>query len=90
MTTKLYRILFEQEENKEDHQNLMPDPEDIGEPAIEPMSDEEMSDWLKSKYYRPEGATVNEMFEAGALNEDEGSEETPTVDIVVTPESRAR
>jgi len=87
MNTKLYRFLFEQEEKQESFKDLMPGPEDIGEPAIEPMDDEEMSDWLKTRYYKPEGSTVNDSYEGGELNEDEGSEETPTVDIVVTPES---
>lgn len=85
MNTKLYKILFEQEE-KQSYDELMPDPEDIGEPAIEPMDDEEMSDWLKTRYYKPEGAEASEILESAELNEDEDSEETPTVDIVVTPD----
>lgn len=88
MNTKLYKILFEEEEEDTSYADLMPSPEDRGEPRVEPMDDEEMSDWLKSRYYKNEASeekasVVNETFEG--LYEEEGGEETPTTDIVVTP-----
>ena len=48
MNTKLYKILFEEEEEDTSYADLMPSPEDRGEPRVEPIDDEEMSDWLLS------------------------------------------